>query len=148
MNKNGGSGTAMFMMEMIMVVFFFILCASTCILIFVKANQMSGMANDTNRGVVGAESIAEVWKAEGEQGLEERMLAVPAVNSEGQTVSRILWDADWKVSAGAEMAAYQGDVLPVTESDGLAEIRISIERVRDQVTLFELQTKKYAGSGD
>lgn len=147
MNKKSGSGTAMFMMEMIMVVFFFILCASTCILIFVKANQMSSLANDTNRGVVGAESVAEVWKAEGVEGLKERMLAVSVSNSGEPETYRIFWDADWKVTAKAETASYQGEVvLGVTSQDGLNEAQITVARIRDDVRLFELQTKKYAGS--
>lgn len=73
MNRKQHSGV--FMMEMIMVVFFFILCASICILVFVRADRMSRQADDLNQGVLAAQSVAEVWKAESLTGLEKRFLA-------------------------------------------------------------------------
>lgn len=73
MNRKQHSGV--FMMEMIMVVFFFILCASICILVFVRADRLSRQADDLNQGVLAAQSVAEVWKAESLTGLEKRFLA-------------------------------------------------------------------------
>ncbi len=73
MNRNHQSGV--FMMEMIAVVLFFILCASICIQTFAKADFMSRRAADLNQGVLIAQSIAEVWKAEGAAGLKERFSA-------------------------------------------------------------------------
>ena len=73
MNRKHPSGV--FMMEMIAVVFFFILCAGICIKTFVKADFMSREAADLNQGVLIAQSVAEVWKAEGPEGLEKRLLA-------------------------------------------------------------------------
>ena len=64
--------SGIFMMEMIMVVFFFILCASICILVFVKADRMSRDAADLNQSVLIAQSVAEVWKLEGTEGLKQR----------------------------------------------------------------------------
>lgn len=63
------------MMEMIAVVFFFILCAAICIKTFVKADFMSRGAADLNQGVMIAQSVAEVWKGEGTEGLEKRFQA-------------------------------------------------------------------------
>jgi len=147
MNRKSGSGTAMFMMEMIMVVFFFILCASTCILIFVKGNQMSSLANDTNRGVVGAESIAEVWKAEGAGGLEEHMAAVLVADTGTSLTYEIFWNADWKVAKQSDAASYRGRaILDTADRNGLCEAVITIDRIHDEELLFELQTKKYTKS--
>ena len=61
--KKSGLGTSVFMMEMIMVVFFFSLCVAVCILVFVKADSISRLAADTNQAVTRAESIAEIFKA-------------------------------------------------------------------------------------
>lgn len=73
MNRKHHSGV--FMMEMIAVVFFFILCAGICIQTFVKADSMSKKAMDLNQAVLIAQSVAEVWKKEGTEGLLERFLA-------------------------------------------------------------------------
>lgn len=73
MNRKHHSGV--FMMEMIAVVFFFILCAGICIQTFVRADSMSRRASDINQSVLIAQSVAEIFKAEGTEGLKERMRA-------------------------------------------------------------------------
>jgi hypothetical protein len=74
MNRKQHSGV--FLMEMTAVVFFFILCSAFCIKTFVKADWLSQKATDLNQGVLIAQSIAEVWKAEGSEGLEKQFKAV------------------------------------------------------------------------
>ena len=57
MNKKNGSGSGMFMLEMIMAVFFFLLCSGICVMAFVKADRMSHLAQDTNQAcVIGKQS--------------------------------------------------------------------------------------------
>ncbi len=73
MNRKQRSGV--FMMEMIAVVCFFILCTGICVQTFVKADLISRKASDLNQGVLIAQSIAEVWKAEGPEGLQKQFLA-------------------------------------------------------------------------
>lgn len=72
MNRKNGSGSGMFMMEMILAVFFFLLCSGICVTAFVKADRMSHLAQDTNQAVVIAENMAEIWKAGGRELLEEK----------------------------------------------------------------------------
>lgn len=79
MSRKQHSG--IFMMEMIMVVFFFILCSSVCILVFVKGDRMSRDAADLNQSVLIAQSVAEVWKLEGSEGLKQRFGA--SVSTQG-----------------------------------------------------------------
>lgn len=69
MNRKSHSGV--FMMEMIAVVFFFILCAGICTQMFAKANFISREASDLNRAVFLAQSAGEVFKAEGREGLKD-----------------------------------------------------------------------------
>lgn len=76
MNKKNGSGSGMFMLEMIMAVFFFLLCSGICVMAFVKADRMSHLAQDTNQAVMIAESMAETWKVGGKELLEEKTGAI------------------------------------------------------------------------
>lgn len=55
------------MLEMIMAVFFFLLCSGICVMAFVKADRMSHLAQDTNQAVMIAESMAETWKVGGKR---------------------------------------------------------------------------------
>lgn len=104
MNRKSGSGSGIFLMEMIVAVFFFMICASTCILAFAKSDRMSRLATERDQAVSAAQTVAEVWKAEGTEGLMERMDAyrIPAglttrsgnVTREGGY--RIYWDENWQ----------------------------------------------------
>lgn len=124
MNRKNGSGAGMFMMEMIVAVFFFILCASTCILVFVKADSLSRRARDTNGGVVAAESVAEVWKAGGTEGLTDRFQAQVQA---GADEVKICWDREWNAVADEADASYLG-VLSWEAQDGLETARIAVSR--------------------
>ncbi len=69
MNRKSHSGV--FLMEMIGVVFFFLLCAGICTRIFTKADLISREAADLNRAVLIAQSSGEVYKERGMEGLKE-----------------------------------------------------------------------------
>lgn len=143
MTRKNSSGTGMFMMEMMMVVFCFILCATTCILVFVKSNRLSRYAHDTNQGVLAAESIAEVWKAEGGEGLVRRLHAVsPGATKAGAGWYRMYWDRDWKVTAAAEHAVYQAEIT-WTEADGLAGGTIYVTERSGARGIFTMPVSKY-----
>lgn len=143
MNKKNSSGSGVFLMEMIMVVFFFIICASICILVFVRANHMSRLAKDTNQGVIAAESIAEVWKQEGEDGLRTRMYGIsPGGAPEGNKNVKIYWDREWKLSNQPDLAAFEATVS-WQEADGLTEAVISLQRIEDNTALFSMNVNRY-----
>lgn len=76
MNRRNHSGAGLFLMEMIAAICGFILCASVCILAFAKADRMSRLAKDRGEAVSAAQTAAEIWKAEGVDGLQLRMHAV------------------------------------------------------------------------
>ena len=136
MRNRSDSGTAVFLMEMIAVVGFFILCASVCILAFVKANSLSCLAKDTNYASLAAESVAEVWKAEDEEGLEIRFL----MSKEGES-GIICWDSRWNTVEDEKAADYRGEIS--LAGDGLVkEAQIRIRRLKDDRELFELDTRK------
>lgn len=71
MNRKNRSNVLM--MELIVAVFFFLLCAVVCIQTFVKADLLSKRAADLNQSVLIVQSTAEIWKAEGEDGLSSRL---------------------------------------------------------------------------
>lgn len=112
----------MFMLEMIVAVFFFILCAGICIRVFVKADSMSRLAGDTNNGVLAAESVVEVWKAKGAEGLGGRFHA-----RIDEDRAYICWDRTWNPAADDADAAFLGE-LSWDEDAGLETAQIVIRR--------------------
>ena len=136
MKDKRDSGTAMFLMEMIVVVCFFVLCAGVCILAFVKADYLSRLAEDTNSASLAAESVAEIWKAEDARGLEVRFL----MSKDGET-GVIYWDSQWNPVEDEKAADYRARVS-LTREGLVEEAQIQIRRLKDDTELFELNAKK------
>lgn len=70
MSKRNYSKSELFLMEFIVVILFFSLCAAICISAFVKANNISEDSKKMNHAVILAQSIAEKIKATGNTGEE------------------------------------------------------------------------------
>lgn len=121
--SKGGSGSGLFLMEMIVVVFFFVVCASQCILAFATSEKMSRQGRDLNQAVTMAESIAEVWKAEGADGLIKRLGFVheDKPGSEGQQVYLAKLDKKWQ---------------PVGENTG-EDVRMAHVEIREEGKISE-----------
>ena len=147
--------SGIFMMEMIMVVFFFILCASICILVFVKADRMSREAADLNQSVLIAQSVAGVWKSEGPEGLKQRFDADgPAADRNSATDeegarNRYVMEFDKNGSSAKNTPAGSGDertsekvytaVLSADEAEGSAEITVS----REENSVYTLSVSRH-----
>lgn len=106
MNRRSGSGSGIFLMEMMVVVFFFMLCASTCILAFAKSDRMSRLAWERDHAVSAAQSEAELWKLSDEcaDGKQDRY-----------------WNADWEEAEDPAAAVYTG-VLTESVQDTAGKI--------------------------
>lgn len=167
MNSRKRSGSGIFLMEMIMVCGFFLLCAAVCIQVFMRSDAMSRLARERNQAVLAAESLAETWKAGGIEALtakEGREL------SEGETGYTLFFDQNWKLMDAPD--GYQEDSL--NEAFFAAELTLGeeaagegkmnylnlvikrgaahpyrLERDKDGqiLTLYSLQVKKYIKQG-
>lgn len=116
-------------MEMMVVVFFFMLCASTCILAFAKSDRMSRLAWERDHAVSAAQSAAEVWKQSDEQmdGEQDRY-----------------WNADWEQTEDPSAAVYTGSLTEISQESGLRTLQIVIRETGEQgEELFSLETAKY-----
>ena len=136
MKNKRDSGTALFLMEMIAVVCFFILCASVCILVFVRANNLSRLAKDTNQASLAAESVAEIWKAEAEDGLAARF----HMSRDGDA-GVIYWDSQWNVTEEEILTGYAA-IVNLETKEHTEEAQIQILRSEDKTELFLLTVKR------
>lgn len=129
MNRRSGSGSGIFLMEMMVVVFFFMLCASTCILAFAKSDRMSRLAWERDHAVSAAQSEAEIWK----------------LSDERQDVERVLyWDADWNETEDQSAAAYAGSLTESSKEGGMQNLQIVIREAGERgEELFMLEAAKY-----
>ena len=144
MNKKNSSGSGMFMLEMIMAVFFFLLCSGICVMAFVKADRMSHLAQDTNQAVMIAESMAETWKVGGKELLEEKTGAISSKSEETEkdedsqsSVCTVYLDQKGEQAAAESDVFFMG-ILSQKEKNGLETAEITVIRQRDQKQLFTM----------
>ena len=126
MNRRSGSGSGIFLMEMMVVVFFFMLCASTCILAFAKSDRMSRLAWERDHAVSAAQSVAEVGKLSGD-GKQDRY-----------------WNADWEETQDPAAAVYTGVLTESVQDTGMQNLQIVIREAGERgEELFVLEAAKY-----
>lgn len=130
MNRKSGSGSGPFLMEMLAVVGFFILCASICVTVFAKADQISREARDLNQAVLKAQSLAEEMKA-------------GAVELDKGDVSAF-WDKNWEETDKEQDKAYTGHAVRITNEDGMEHVSISIQDTKGKV-IYQLEMEHYVG---
>lgn len=149
MNKKNSSGSGMFMLEMIMAVFFFLLCSGICVMAFVKADRMSHLAQDTNQAVMIAESMAETWKVGGKELLEEKTGAISSKSEETEkdedsqsSVCTVYLDQKGEQAAAESDVFFMG-ILSQKEKNGLETAEITAIPQRDQKQLFTMTIARY-----
>ena len=129
MNRRSGSGSGIFLMEMMVVVFFFMLCASTCILAFAKSDRMSRLAWERDHAVSAAQSETELWKLSDERmdGKQDRY-----------------WNADWEETQDPAAAVYTGVLSESVQDTGMQKLQIVIREAGERgEELFVLEAAKY-----
>lgn len=149
MNRKNGSGSGMFMMEMMTAVFFFLLCSGICVMAFVKADRMSHLAQDTNQAVMIAENMAELWKTGGQELLEKKTAVISLQPEEaekdgnsGEAVCTVYLNRKGDPAAKESDIFFMG-ILSCQEKNGLETAEITVIRQRDQKQLFSMTAARY-----
>ena len=127
--RKGGSGSGLFLMEMIVVVFFFVICASQCILAFATSERMSRQGKDLNQAVTMAESIIEVWKAEGSDGLAGRLgfVSESMAGPDGSQVYVLKLNEKWQPADGQAEENTRMARIEIREESGMSEAVVTME---------------------
>ena len=168
MNRKSGSGSGPFLMEMLVVVGFFIICASICVMVFVKSDRISRDARDINQAVLMAQSLAEELKAGQEPQwsgtLPDRNIWEHLVNADNEDQARadwlkeltagpgyegmhaIYWDSEWQVTEPSSHTPYLGIIYQGTV-DSMRRADILVMRYDNGgdkgKVLYRLQTEDY-----
>ena len=85
--------SGLFMIELLIAVGVFTLCAAVCVGLFVRSEVMSRESADLTRAVAEARNVAECWKATGGDFMRTAELCGPGVYRGEQIV--ISFDRDW-----------------------------------------------------
>lgn len=132
-NLKSRSKSSLFLMELIIVLMFFSLCAATCMQIFANAKVKTDYSRDLTNAAFVAESVAEVYKAVGGD------LEATASKCDGEAVPdgvmKIYYDKDWNPTA-QDGAVYVMTVTE-TETDDIEKAFIEVDDMEGE-NLFEI----------
>jgi len=109
----GRSRAALSLIEKLIVIVVFALCASACAGIFVESYIMSGDARDLNHALVAAKNGAERYKAYGDPHETAESLGGSVSGAAGDPIV-VYYDEGWRVS-GEDGASY---VMRLRRIDG------------------------------
>ncbi len=122
-NLKSRSKSSLFLMELIIVLMFFSLCAATCMQIFANAKVKTDYSRDLTNASFAAESVAEVYKACGGD-LEATAKKCGDADVNGSEM-HVYYDKDWKTTA--EDGASFVMTITETEADDIEKAFIEID---------------------
>lgn len=135
--KNNNSGRSLFLLEIGILLLFFIISAVVCVTLFVYSHEKNNDANDLNSAAVKAVSIADTIKS-CKQDLNEAKELLGA-----DSEFRVYYDENWQT--GGENV-YQA-AISCKINDLLLTANITFTRLADGKTIYRLQTKEFLGEG-
>ncbi len=134
-----GQGAVGSWIEGMAAICFFTLCLSQWVLVFGISDQISRHSQDFHQAVILAESVAEVWKAWGTEGVIEKLGFSEEENENSQKERRVyrgIIREEWQ----AVLEVKNTSAADKNHKDGMWIAQIRIEKGR---TIFELEVKKY-----
>lgn len=132
-NLKSRSKSSLFLMELIIVLMFFSLCAATCMQIFANAKVKTDYSRDLTNAAFTAESIAEVYKAC--DGDLETVVSKCGGKAVSDGVISFYYDKDWSLTEQDE-AVYVVTVTE-TETEDIEKAFIEIDNAEGE-NIFEI----------
>lgn len=134
------NSTSMVLMELIMVTGFFILCAGVCLLVYMRANNLSHLSAYTDQAAMIASNIAEEWKAGDFSDFPADAAESGGDIQLGDGVHICFFD-DSNVRCNEAEAVFTG-VLTQVSAERYAEADIKVIETKKDRELVEIKTKK------
>lgn len=136
--KKNSSGRSLFLLEIGVLMLFFIISAVVCVTLFVYSHEKNNDANDLNSAAVKAVTIADTIKA-CKNDLDEAKSLLGA-----DAGFRIYYDEDWQTGGEKNYQA----IISCKRNDLLLTADITFIRLEDGKTIYFLQTKEFLGEAE
>lgn len=139
MRKRYASKSTLFLMELVMVLLFFSLCAAICVSVFGTAQQMARDSHALSDSVMAARSAASCYKS-AEGNLEQTMALLDGQWEQTQGV--VYYDKQWRPVPTAEESSYFLQIQPLAQA---GEAEITVYTVDKDAPVFTLPVKSGRG---
>ena len=141
MRKQHAPRATLFLMELVIVIFFFSICAAICVNVFGSARQMAKDSDNLSKAVIEARSAASCYKA-AEGDLQETALLLDGVLQDGQPV--IFYDKQWNPGT---QPLEDGFLLYIDELEKYGEANVIVLDLKADEPVFQLPVKTSGGGG-
>ena len=135
---NRRSRSTLFLMEQLIVVAVFAICAAACVRILSASYFMATETKEMNNAIRVAESSAESYKAtEGDLQKTAEVLGGSTVSINGSTAAVVFYDKDWHVCSESD-AQYMLRMVKEPTADAPATLHsgvLSIEKLTGELIL-------------
>lgn len=139
MRKQHAPKATLFLMELVLVIFFFSICAAICVNIFGSVQTMADNSENVSRAAVEARSAASCFKA-AEGDLEQTALLLNGVETDDSVL--VYFDKNWNRTDAAETAWYAVQLKQRTKP-GEADVYIlQLDTASDNI-LFSIPVKTH-----
>ena len=139
MRKQHAPKATLFLMELVIVIFFFSICAAICANMFGSAQQMADNSENLSRAVVEARSVASCYKA-ADGDLEKTARLLDGVQLDDSAV--VYFDEAWNKIADSETAQFAVQ-LKQREHPGEADVYIlHLNKASDNI-IFSIPVKTH-----
>lgn len=140
MRNRTKSKTSLFLMELVIAIMFFSVCAALCMQMFVKAHMLGIKTRELNHAVAISQGFAEVMR--GTDGSLEAILEYyPMAVSDNDSFFEVYYDKNFAPCDYTD-AAYVGDVT-VLPNGAIQNIVIRVVRLSDYEEIYTLNATKY-----
>ena len=139
MRKQHAPKATLFLMELVIVIFFFSICAAICVNIFGSAQQMADDSENLSRAVVEARSAASCYKA-ADGDLEKTARLLDGVQLDDSAA--VYFDEAWNKIADSENAQFAVQ-LKQRANPGEADVYIlHLNKASDNI-IFSIPVKTH-----
>lgn len=149
MNEQSTSKTGLFLIELIISIFFFIIIAVICIQLFVKAQILSDNTINLNHSVMWLENISEMFIAN--NGDYEKLLTLCSdMNSDDPNNISIYFDDNWEMinnKASASFKLITTNEITSCESGHFSKLNIQVIEIDSNKTLYENTIQEFIPGG-
>lgn len=131
--------TTLSLMELTLMLLLFAVTASVCLRAFALSDRLSWQAEQRDRAVLWAQTMAENWKAW--DGKTEQVETLYRKNDAGDGWTACL-DGDWMLTEDAGSAVYQAELREEPGGGLLRKARITVRELNGGRCIFALETAR------
>ena len=128
--------TTLSLMELTLMLLLFALAAAVCLQAFALSDRLSRQAEQRDRAVLWAQTMAETWKAA--NGNMDKVEALYRENEVGDGWSACL-DGDWNRTEDAGSAVYAAELREEPGDGLLRRARITVRELAGSRCIYELE---------